>query len=249
MVLQELIFDVIQATRDFSDNSFINERYIKHLIDTTRAKYLHQAYVSKPVLEPINRQTIIMPMELVNSSYDPSMIETKRRILRTKDKLPRVMQLGRKPAIHAISSMDRLELGEFELLDKRRAQYNIHSPFCGVVVYLDTDYHLYLVSNTDDTKFIKNMVVDAIFEDPQEAIYYKYPDMENSEEALELEEYPLDMGMWNNMKAEIASEMLRTKAVPLDLQNQSAALPAMIDPKQDNLRGNVLGGGVNQRII
>lgn len=246
MKLQELIFSIIQSSRDFSDNSFVQERYVKHLIDTTRAKYLHQAYVSKPVLEPINRQTIIMPMELVNSSYDEDMLKTKNRILRTVDPLPHVLQLGRKPAIHAMSSMDRIELGEFELVDKRRAQYNPFSPFCGVVCYLDTDYHLYLVTSADEQKFIKNLVVDAIFQDPSEVLYFKYPDMEGSEEALELEDYPLDMGMWNSIKAEIVSEMLRAKSVPLDMQNATASPAMEIDPKRDSNRGRILGETINQ---
>jgi len=249
MKLKEMIYDIIQATRDFSDNSFVQEEYVKFLINSYRAKYLHQAYVSKPVVETINRQSIIMPMELVNSSYDESVIKTKNRILRTVDALPKILQLGRKPAIHSITSMDRIELGEFELVDKRRAQYNVFSPFCGVVGYLDTDYHLYFVTSTDEQKFIKSIVVDAVFEEPEEVLYLKYPDQEDAESAIDLEEYPVDMGMWANIKAEIVSEILRAAAVPLDNQNDTTASPTNIDPKADYLRGNVLGGSVNKRIV
>ena len=250
MKLTEMVYSIIQATRDFSDNSFVQEEYIKFMINTYRAKYLHQAYVSKPVLEPINRQTIILPMELVNSSYDPSVIETKNRILRTVDPIPKILQLGRKPGIHSITSLDRIELGEFELVDKRRAQYNVHAPFCGITGYLDTDYHIYFVTSVDEQKFLKNIVLDAVFEAPADVLYLKYPDQEDAESALELEEYPVDMGMWTNIKAEIVSEMLRAKSVPLDMQNTSANPDTRtIDPARDPNRGNVLGGSVNPRTI
>ncbi|MCK5788226.1 MAG: hypothetical protein KAH32_04480 [Chlamydiia bacterium] len=219
MKLQEMIYSIIQATRDFSDNSFVQEEYIKFMINTFRAKYLHQAYSNKPVLEPINRQTIILPMELVNSSYDASVIKTKNRILRTVDTIPKILQLGRKPAIHSISSLDRIELGEFELVDKKRAQYNVYSPFCGVTGYLDTDYHIYFVTSVDEQKFLKNIVLDAVFERPEDVLYLKYPDQTDSVSALDLEEYPVDMGMWTSIKAEITAEMLRAKGVPLDMQS------------------------------
>ena len=249
MKLKEMIYSIIQATRDFSDNSFVQEDYIKFLIDTYRAKYLHQAYVNKAVIEPINRQTIIMPMELVNSSYDTHTLKTKNRILRTVDPLPKILQLGRKPAIHAISSLDRIELGEFEIVDKRRAQYNVFSPFCGIVGYLDTDYRIYFVTGVDEQKFLKNIVVDAIFEDPADVLYLKYPDQRNAWEALELEDYPIDMGLWTNVKAEIVSEMLRAKAIPLDDQWNTRSSATNIDPKQDATRGLALGGIVNKRTI
>ena len=235
MVLKELVYDCIQSARDFSDNSFIHEKYVEHLINTFRAKYIHQAYSNKPVLEPVNRQSIVMPVELVNSSIEPTIIETKRRIIRTVDPLPKVLQLGRKPGVHAITTLDRVELGEFELVDKRRAQYMVHSPFCGMVAYLDTDYRLYFVPSKDANKFLKNIVVDAVFEDPRQAIYYTYPDEKDAEEALNIIEYPIDMGLWSNVRAEIVAEMLRQKATPLDLQNASASLNMNPSPAPTNI--------------
>jgi hypothetical protein len=224
MKLRELVYDCIQAARDFSDNSFIQDNYVEHLINTFRAKYLHQAYVRKPVLEPVNRQSLVFEMELVNSSIVPDIIETKRRILRTKDPVPRFLQLGRKPAIHSIGTIDRNEIGEFELVDKRRAQYMLHSPFCGAVAYVDTDYRIYFITAKESFGFLKNIVVDAVYEDPREAIYYMYPDEDEADEALNIIEYPVDMGLWSNIRAEVVGEMLRQVATPLDLQNQSAAL-------------------------
>ena len=250
MKLDEMVYSIVQATRDFSDNSFVQEEYIKFMINTYRAKYLHQAYVSKPVLEPINRQTVVLPLELVNSSYDTSVIKTKNRILRTVDVIPKILQLGRKPAIHAVTSLDRIELGEFDLVDKRRAQYNVFSPFCGIVGYLDTDYHLYFVTSIDEQKFLKNIVLDAIFEVPADVLYLKYPDQLDAKQAVNLEEYPVDMGMWDNIKAEIVSEMLRAKATPLDFQSATASPDnRTIDPTRSATGGNAMGGTVNPRQI
>jgi hypothetical protein len=165
-----------------------------------------------------------MPMELVNSSIAPHLIETKRRILRTVDPVPTILQLGRKPAIHAMTTLDRVELGEFELVDKRRAQYMVDSPFCGMVAYLDTDNRLYFIPTKDAVKFLKNIVLDAVFEDPREAIYFIYPDEKDADRALNLEDYPIDMGLWSNIRAEVVGEMLRQLATPLDMQNTSADL-------------------------
>lgn len=250
MKLQELVYDVIQSTRDFSDNSFVQESYVEHMINTYRAKYLHQAYSNKPVLEPINRQSLALELELVNSSSAPGLIKTKRRILRTVEKIPKILQLGRKPGIHSIASIDRIELGEFELVDKRRAQYNVHSPFCGMMAYLDTDYRLYFVTNSEAQKFLKYITLDAVFEDPREAIYFEYQDELDSELSLDLVEYPIDMGLWSNIKSEITSEILRQLGTPLDLQNSTASPAAAIDPKNSDItRGNALGGSVNPRQI
>lgn len=232
MNLKELIYDIQQASRDFSDNSFVDTLYIEHLINIYRAKYLHQVYGRRPVLEKANRQSIAFEMELVNSSAIPELIKTKRRILRSVDKLPNILTLGKKPAVMSVTSIDRTEPGEFELEDKSRAQYLSSSPFCGQICYIDTDEHMYIIMSKDENKFLKYLVIDAIYEDPRKAIYHNYLDEDGSENNIELEDYPIDMGLWVAVKSDIVKELLRELSTPLDLQSASNSGAANMIPTE-----------------
>lgn len=222
MKLRELVYDVITRVNEFSDDSDFTERYIEELINQSRANFLSRDFKKKRNLPLDARQTITAPLELVNSSLNTSVIETNRFIVRTSVKIPNVLEMGSKPGVYTITSMDR-NLGEFDIMDKARAKYYMDAPFCPSIIYLDTDERMYIVSSDQAIRNMTNIGIDFIAEDPREAIKYSYPDMD-IQAALELDDYPIGKKLWKYVKDDVVNQLLGNKFTPADIQQASAEM-------------------------
>jgi len=236
MKLRELVYDVIMGAKIESDDSFATEEYVEFLINSYRSRYIRRDYNKRPYITLATRQSIVIPMEVINSSVISNTLPTNTLIMRTAQQLPQFIPLGKHPGIFTISSVDR-NIGEFELMEKRRAKYALDSPTCSTTTFLDTDNRLYLVTRKDSFKMLKYVVIDAVLEDPREALNYIYIDEEgnpsgNINPLTELETYPIDDAMWTYVKQDVINEILRQKSTAPDLEaatNKSNISPMSTD--------------------
>ena len=227
MTLNEMTFDIITALRLHSDDVDITEDYIEHLINQYRNRYARRDYNKRPYIPIDLRQSIVIPMEVVNSSVIDHLKQTNTVILRTEYELPSFLTLGKQPGIFTLSTIDRNK-GEFELMEKRRARYAQDSPTCSTVTYLDTDNKLYVESKKDSYNALKYIVIDAVLEDPREAIGFLYIDEDGTVPPVapieELGKYPISSAMWTYVKSDVINEILRIRVTAPDLE---AAAPVM----------------------
>lgn len=225
MKLNEMTYDILSAIRELTDNSDITELYVEELINQYRARYVRREYAKRPYITIDTRQSIVVPMELVNSSVIGLEYPTNTLIMRTEVELPSFLTLGKHPGIFTLSTIDR-NIGEFELMEKRRARYALDSPTCSTTMFLDTDNRLYLVSKKDSYKNLKYIVIDAVLEDPREAVNFRYIDEDGStvniNGSYELGKYPVGKSMWTYIKADIINELLRMKSTAPDLESKTA---------------------------
>jgi len=227
--LRELVYDVFQRLSELTDDSDYSEDYVAELINQHRAKYLEREYSKRRVIPIDYRQTIVVPLESVDSSMDTSFRVMNKISRRTNGQLPNILTLNSLPAIHELSSLDR-NLGDYAFVDKVRAKDVFSARFCPLAVYLDTDERLYFVSSSESLKMLKWITIDAVFEDPRDVLRFSYPD-KTIGEALELISYPISKKIWPYMKADIVSELIGDKLTPADLQQSNADMLANPSPQ------------------
>ena len=228
--LRELVYDVITRVNELSDNSDFSEAYIVELINQQRATYLSREYSKRKIISIDYRQTIVADVELRNATLDEDIRFTRNSVIRTVEQLPKILSLNSIPAIYQLSTLER-NLGEFDFVDKNRAKWAKSAKFCPLSTYLDTDERLYLISSKESIKLLKWVGIDAVFEDPREALRFSYPDKSETE-LYELENYPISKKVWKYMKEDIVSELIGNKVTPADIQQQSADMPLSPLPTQ-----------------
>jgi hypothetical protein len=76
------------------------------------------------------------------------------------------------------------------------------------------------------TLYLKYIVIDAVLEDPREAVNFRYIDEDGStvniNGSYELGKYPVGKSMWTYIKADIINELLRMKSTAPDLESKTA---------------------------
>ena len=224
--INELVYDVIEAVRAYSDDSELDERYIIYLYNIKRAKYLRQDLNNylKTVDNSI-QQTLCLGMELVDATecsveYDCS------KILKSKQPLPKPIDLHSKVAITKVKPATKLGL-PFNFISKDKAPYIEHAPFSRAIYsFIDVDNHIYVYSKAEDYTFLECLTVTGVFEDPLSLSEYSTccnceSSTDNTCYNIDESEYPLQPHYIDLIRDEIIRDLLRTSQVPEDKINDS----------------------------
>lgn len=171
--ITELVYDVRESLNLYQDDTNVSDRYITHLWNTKRSKYLrqdlnnYQKTVDNSILQSFCIEMIEVPINECGLSYDCGTI------LRSKYKIPKPIELHLKSAITAIKPTNRMEL-PFNYVGKERAIVSKHSPFKkSIYAFLDDDLHIYIISQNNLVKLIECVTVTGIFENPLDLAIFK----------------------------------------------------------------------------
>ena len=224
MVLSKLVYDVIEQVNSFSDDSELDERYIMYLYGIKRSKYLRQD------LNNFNRsydnsiqQTLCLDMEEVSMNSCGLDLDCDK-IMRSKQPLPKPLELHTKPAIVNIKPTNRISL-PFNFITKERMYYMEGSLFPNnIYCFIDTDNYIYLYSLNEGYKLIECLTVTGVFEDPLELKNYK--DCCGCEKPTECfdemtSDYPLQPHYIDLIRNEIVQAIIGKLNIPEDKINDS----------------------------
>lgn len=223
--INEILYDVREALRQYTDDSEISDRYILYLFNIKRSKYLRQDLNNlQKTIDFTILQTLCLELEEVSANECGLDLECET-IMRTKQPLPKLLELHLKPSIISVKPTNKLSV-PFNFITKERAVYSSNSPFKNsIFAFLDTDNHIYLTSQQDFVKLIDCITITAIFEDPLELQNYTNccgctPETSpcfNYEDS----KYPIQPHHIDNIREEIVRSLIRTLQIPEDKNNNA----------------------------
>jgi len=219
MKLSKIIYDVKESLNEFTTDSKISNRYIIHLINTGRSKYLSQL---------LNRGNSFIDYSLIQS-YCEDLIKVDASecsvdigceyLLRSKNKLSSLLDLEYKSAITSIKLPGKLS-SKLTLVDLNRVEYIKDSPYNkSVYAFLDYNNYLYLYSNNEMFKILEKIIISGVFDDPIE-VYEQGDSCEDNKPLNILEmDYPLQSKYVDLIVQEISQKLGAKKSIPFDNAN------------------------------
>jgi hypothetical protein len=224
MTVNKLVYDVREALKQYMDDSEISDRYIIYLWNLKRSKYLRNDLnnLQKTVDNSVTQK---LCMELEEVSINDCNIDYEcDTIVRTKQVVPKPLELNLGSAITSVRPTNKIALS-FNFLNKERAINSKHSKFPkGIYAFLDTDMHIYLISETPTVNLIECITVSGIFEDPLELMNYTNCcgcDDEIPCYDLDLTDYPLPAHHVDSIRGEIVTTLIKTLQIPEDKNNNA----------------------------
>ena len=219
--INELIYDVREALKEHSDDSEISNRYIIYLYNIKRAKYLRQDLNNyQKTVDNSVQQSFCIKLEEV--SINECNVDTEcDKILRTVSKLPKPIDIASKVAINSVKPTNRLSI-PFNFVSKDRIPYLGSSPYSkGIYSFLDPDGYIYLVSKSN-ISLLDCISITGVFENPLDLQKYSNCcDCDDETVCFDeaITEYPLQPHYIDLIKKEIVSDLLVTKQVKEDIEN------------------------------
>ena len=223
--ISEIIYDVREAVRQYTDDSEISDKYILYLFNMKRSKYLRNDLNNLQItIDFTILQTLCLELEEVSINECGLDIECET-IMRTKQPLPKLLELHLKPSIISVKPTNKLSV-PFNFVTKERAVYSSNSPFKNsIFAFLDVDNHIYLTSQQDFVKLIECITVTAIFEDPLELQNYTNCCGCTAEEEPCFDyfnsKYPIQPHHIDGIREEIIQNLIRTLQIPEDKNNNA----------------------------
>jgi hypothetical protein len=225
--LSELVYDIKEALKEYSDDTELDNRYIIYLYNFKRAKYLRQDLnnFNKSVDNSII-QRVCLELEEVSVNECSVGLDCET-VLRTKKALPKPLELNTKTAIDKVKPTNRLSI-PFNFIKKEKAYYSLEGSSFNKSIYafLDVDNHIYITSKLDSHKLLECITVDAIFEDPLSLQEFKNccgceDDDSNTCFDIDNTDYPLQPHYVDVIRNEIINELAKLKALREDTTNDS----------------------------
>lgn len=223
--INEIIYDVRESLKAFSDDSELDDRYIIYLYNIKRSKYLRQDLNNYQKTTDLSiQQTFCLGLEEV-SVAECGVDVNCEKILRSKQPVPKAIELHSKPAITRIKPTHRLAV-PFSFIDRNRAPHLLNAPFGNsIYAFLDSDNYVYVISKSEDHKLIDCITVTGTFENPLELSDYKEccncPDEVSKCFDEDETEYPLQPHYIDLIRTEIVNELARKIQLPEDKDNNA----------------------------
>lgn len=222
--IAQITYGVREGIKEYTDDSNISDRYILYLFGIKRSKYLRndlnnlQKTIDNSILQTLCLELEEISINQCNIEYDCGTI------MRTKQKVPKPLELHLKSAITNVKPTNRTAV-PFNYVNKERAIWSKHSSFGqAIYAFLDDDQYVYLVSESKSVKLIECVSVSGIFEDPLELRQYKnccgceipkvcFNDLTT--------DYPLQAHHVDNISEEIIKKLIGRIQLPEDETNNA----------------------------
>lgn len=224
MVLSKIVYDVRELLSQYTTDSEIDDRYIIHLFNIKRAKYLRQELNNYQRTTDISvTQTLCLELEQVNVNQCGLNIDCDT-IVRTKRPIPQPLELHIKSAVTSVRPTNRISY-PFIFCSKEKAIYSKHSPFNkSIFAFLDNDKYIYLISESDALNLLECLSVTGVFEDPLELLDYSNCcgcTINKSCIDYDTINYPIQPHYIDLIKNEIVNELIQKLKLNEDKENNS----------------------------
>lgn len=219
----ELIYDIKEYLKKYSDDSDIPSRYIMYLYKNKRARNLRQVFNdTKKSFDASMVQSLCMEVEGVSNSV--CGIDLPCKIVRTKKALPNLLDLRNRnsllyvgPSVHIAES--------FKLITLPQLPYIFDRPYSnGIFSFIDEQGFIYLISKKKSLDFLECLYVKGVFEDPESLSDFKNCCGDCGEETSCFTDdtpYPLQPFLIETIRAEIIKELASREQIPEDKENNA----------------------------
>lgn len=208
MTIKEGIYDIRETLKSYNIDSEISNRHIYYLMNMYRRQIIRQHIQRNPgEWRDQLTQTMFFSMWSIDSSRFPSNITTDMTITKTVLPVPAVVGQDIFKSLE-VRPVDRLSF-EIEMIPKSRAVEVQYAPKGFVYGYIDDDRFLFLLGRDSLHKFMGQITVTAILEDPKDA--------ESLDSTLEVTEYYLPANLWVNVKSQVLKNI--DFNIPIDTLN------------------------------
>ncbi len=158
MTWRELIYMIVDITKQISDDSQFNEDHIKFLCGKYRNYILNQQYLThKKTIAEADYQIVNIPLQLIQTEICPN-----QEVLRSINKIPFTMTIGQR----LIYPTDLIHYrSKIVFVDNSRFPY-VGNKFSNNIIYamIGPDNYLYLKSNNANFKYLESVTIKALFE-------------------------------------------------------------------------------------
>ena len=224
MILENIVFDVRESLKQYTDDGEISNEYIIYLYGIKRSKYLRQELNNYQRTTDISvTQTLCLGLERVSVNECGLDLDCAT-IVRTKKPIPQPLELHIKSAITSVKPTERISI-PFNFVTKQKAIYSQYSPFNrAIFAFLDNDKYIYLISEEDTLNLLECITITGVFENPLDLTNYtNCCSCNNAVPCFDemTSNYPLQPHYIDLIKNEIVNELIKKLNIPEDTKNNS----------------------------
>ena len=214
----QAIYALRERIRQHSDDSDFEDLYLLYELNIQRALYYRNEYnKNNRIIDDQAKQVICV--ELIDASTSESSCDiTGCNILKSKKKIPKLLELHEKIALTNITTTDLntipfvyVPFSSFFFAGKTRFNKN------SVYVTLNPNGHVFVKSSNPNFNFIEKILIYGIFEETLEALSYPEDCLDNYFE----KKYPASAHVLTYILAMTADILVKKMQIPRDTTNNS----------------------------
>lgn len=221
MTILEIIYDIKEKLKEYVDDTRYTDEYLLFEIDKMRSTLIRQQYdrLQRSVDEQII-QNFIMEVEEVDDLFPySSTTNNEKEYIRTKIKLPRVIELGHRNMLESIT-LGSVFSESLNIVSNKRFAFSGNGDFDEDQIFV-TLYNNYIYFKSKSCiEFTHDFIeVSAVLERPLEVLSF---DSTQSNSTIETFQYPISSTLAMVIVDEIVSKLANLKKLPTDKENNSA---------------------------
>ena len=211
--LNQMIFQVYEALQISTDDTSLDKRLIKDVINQERANWIRKEHnKNRSIDDNIIQDLGCVELESVNRQSDRCCeVFIDCKILRSKHTIPNAIELNHEKIITRISAVDFMSIPIY-FMDYDHAIYYGNGRYNkkALGAFIKNNY-LYIVYNKGSyNKLLQYVNVQGVFEDPTEAA--KYVNCETQQPCFDWDDrYPINAWMWQTLVKPAVLNEFRTK--------------------------------------
>lgn len=230
--LNQMIFQVYEALQISTDDTSLDKRLIKDVINQERANWIRKEHnKNRSIDDNIIQDLGCVELESVNRQSDRCCeVFIDCKILRSKHTIPNAIELNHEKIITRISAVDFMSIPIY-FIDYDHAIYYGNGRYNkkALGAFIKNNY-LYIVYNKGSyNKLLQYVNVQGVFEDPTEAA--KYVNCETQQPCFDWDDrYPINAWMWQTLvKPAVLNEFRTKRTLYKDENNNSKddAIPSV----------------------
>jgi hypothetical protein len=208
-----MIFQVYEALQISTDDTSLDKRLIKDVINQERANWIRKEHnKNRSIDDNIIQDLGCVELESVNRQSDRCCeVFIDCKILRSKHTIPNAIELNHEKIITRISAVDFMSIPIY-FIDYDHAIYYGNGRYNkkALGAFIKNNY-LYIVYNKGSyNKLLQYVNVQGVFEDPTEAA--KYINCETQQPCFDWDDrYPINAWMWQTLVKPAVLNEFRTK--------------------------------------
>ena len=218
MILNKIIYDIREKLKLNTDDIDITDEYIYHLIEVKRSFLIKQRFskFTRNIPEEI-RQLICVDLEVVDSISDAPCFGD---ILKSKDRIPAMLEIGGRSALLAVRFEDML-FPHINIVSTERLPFVGYNKWLKKQIYvaLDADNYLYFKSDNPLHFNLKQVKVVGVFADTEGASKLNCTATEECD--IFKEEYLIEDYLLTDLINMVVKELAPTLNIPNDKVNNS----------------------------
>lgn len=228
MTTEEIIYSVREAIRQHSDDSEITDRLIMFEFALQRAVYLRNEYNKmNRTIDEDYKQQLCMELEIAPIEDCGCTPNTDCYALRTKEKLPEVLEMHNKDGITRIGPANNKYKWGFSYVPYNRFLLVGNGKYDKDRIYATrlNDDKIYIKSSNPLFKTMTHISVTAVFENPQEAA--NFVDCNTGDACFDWDKsnYPIKNHSMSYITEMVINKLVRTLQLPEDKVNDAENTP------------------------